>query len=173
MTQPSRLTFDAAADLVIADVQAQFPTMTREEAFCHAVTTTELADLRKLPLPHPSQEGDEAAAIREQHRLVDAYALVIQRDHRPDHDELLGCLERLRVYDADQDLAVGCGSGTNELTLQQRVWILRARRGDLPERTPTRAQLINLVRCLSAEGVVKLSAHQRRWAQQAELGQLR
>lgn len=173
MTQPSRLTFDAAADLVIADVQVQFPTMSREEAFCHAVTTTELADLRKKPIPHPSQEGAEAAAVAQHNRLVDAYALVIQRDHQPDHYELLGCLEKLRVYDADQELGVTCGSGTNELTLQQRVWILRARRGDLPERTPTRAQLINLVRLLSSEGVVKLNGHQRRWAHQAELGQLR
>lgn len=173
MTQPSRLTFEAAADLVIADVQRQFPDMSREEAFCHAVQTTELADLRKLPIPHPSQEGTEAAAVAQHNRLVDAYALVVQRDHRPDHDELLACLEKLRVYDADQDLAVGCGSGTNELSLQQRVWILRARRGDLPERTPTRAQLINLVRLLATEGVVKLNDHQRRWAHQAELRQLR
>lgn len=153
--------FDVACALVLADVRGRYPHLTDEEALCHVFTAVDLADLRKLPIPHASREGTEdAAAVARHNELVDAYRRVLGRRARPSHDQLVNCLAALHHLGAD------------ELPLVQRAWLLQACRGDLVERTPTRAQLINLVRALNTEGRVRLTEHQERWAQQASLYQL-
>lgn len=152
--------FDQALRLVLADVRARYPQFSEDEALCHVFDTVDLEDLRKLPIPHPSQEGDAAVGVARHNDLVDAYRRVLGRSRPPSHDQLADCLAQLHH------------ASLAELPLVQRVWLLRACRGDLGERVPTRAQLINLVRLLSAEGVVQLSDYQRRWVQQAELRQL-
>jgi hypothetical protein len=152
--------FDQALRLVLDDVQRQHPRMSDDEALCHVFDTVDLEDLRKLPIPHPSAEGDEAAAVARRNELVDAYRRVLGRSRPPSHDQLADCLALLHHASLD------------ELPPVQRVWLLRACRGDLGERVPTRAQLINLVRLLSGEGVVELSDYQRRWVHLAETSQL-
>lgn len=152
--------YDAALTLVLDDVRAKHAQFSDDEALCFVFDTVDLDDLRKKPIPHPSQEGSEAASVAVHNDLVDAYRRVLQRSRPPSHDQLAACLALLH----HATLA--------ELPLVQRVWLLRACRGDLAERVPTRAQLIDLVRRLAAEGVVQLSDHQRRWVQRAELSQL-
>lgn len=153
--------FDQAVRLVLADVRARHPQFTSDdEALCHVFDTVDLEDLHKLPIPHASQEGDAAGGVAQHNELVDAYRRVLGRSRPPSHDQLADCLALLHH------------TSVAELPLVQRVWLLRACRGDLGERVPTRAQLINLVRLLAAEGVVELTDYQRRWVAQAELYQL-
>lgn len=152
--------FDHALRLVLADVRAKYPQLANDdEALCLVFDTVDLDDLRKLPIPHPSQEG-AAGGIAQHNELVDAYRRVLGRSRPPSHDQLADCLALLHHGSLD------------DLPPVQRVWLLRACRGDLGERVPTRAQLINLVRVLSGEGVVKLSDYQRRWVELAERAQL-
>lgn len=154
------LLFDRALALVLEDVRSRHPRFSDDEALCLVFDTVDLDDLRKLPIPHASQEGAEAARVARHNDLVDAYRRVLGRSQPPSHEQLADCLALLHHQSLD------------DLPLVQRVWLLRACRGDLAERVPTRAQLINLVRLLAVEGVVQLSDFQRRWVQQAELRQL-
>jgi hypothetical protein len=154
------LHFDRALARVLEDVRSRHPQLSDDEALCLVFDTVDVEDLRKLPIPHPSAEGAEAARVTQHNELVDAYVRVLGRSRPPSHDQLADCLALLHHSDL------------SELPLVQRVWLLRACRGDLVERVPTRAQLIDLVRRLATDGVVELSDFQRRWVKLAEHSQL-
>lgn len=154
-------TFTHAANLVIADVKSRCPDWTDEECLDHVYRTVNPDEIKPMAIPHIAVPVEDAVRVARHNELAAAYRLVLDRYQQPSHAELLDCLAKISLEDC------------SKLNIVQRVWALRARRGNLPEALPTRTQLIELVRKLSSESVVELSPHQVRWIDQAQLFKLR